>query len=573
MDTIILYFIKVSISVALFYGLYMFLLRKDTFFRIRRFYFLFAMIFSLVFPLLTIEIPTQIDQEAEAPVYVYWLSQIDTIGGIQAAEQETRTSIDIWDIILICSIAITIIMAVRFIIQLCSIVKLRISNETEKVSSYKIINVKDKSVSPFSFFRWIFICLMKYNPKELNEIIEHEQVHVRQYHSIDVIMAEIMCILLWWNPFMWLFRNEIKINLEYLADQGVLKAGYDTKEYQYILLQGSEKRTEIPLINNFNVSQLKKRITMMNKKRTSIGKASIYLMAIPVGIALLLGNAVQATPDLSNLFGEEVKITDYNIAETDILIENAVLEGLQDGKPLTKAEQMPSYPGGDAEMNKFIAENLRYPVTAQEAGIQGRVTVRFVVKKTGEITDVTVVRGVDKTLDAEAKRVIKAMPKWTPGKQNGQNVDVYFMVPMVFKIKEGNNTTKKTETTATQQKKSDSDDKKPSANVEEMPQFPGGQDELNKFIGENMKYPIKAQESGVQGRVITRFIVSATGDIKDVTIIRSIDKECDAEAKRVIESMPKWIPGKQNGKNVDVYFILPLVFKLRGGGIEEKTDI
>lgn len=105
-------------------------------------------------------------------------------------------------------------------------------------------------------------------------------------------------------------------------------------------------------------------------------------------------------------------------------------------KPFYTVEQMPGFPGGEAEMNKFISENLKYPIVAQESGIQGRVTIRFVVTKTGEISDVTVVRGIDPSCDKEAVRVVKSMPKWIPGKQNGLNVPVYFTLPIVFKLKQ-----------------------------------------------------------------------------------------------------------------------------------------
>lgn len=113
-----------------------------------------------------------------------------------------------------------------------------------------------------------------------------------------------------------------------------------------------------------------------------------------------------------------------------------VQEAPKEEKPFTTVEQMPEFPGGLSEMNKFIGDNLRYPVVAQEAGISGRVTIRFVVTKTGEISDVTVVRGIDPSCDKEAIRVVKMMPKWIPGKQNGLNVPVYFTLPVLFRLKQ-----------------------------------------------------------------------------------------------------------------------------------------
>ncbi len=105
-------------------------------------------------------------------------------------------------------------------------------------------------------------------------------------------------------------------------------------------------------------------------------------------------------------------------------------------KPFVTVEQMPTFPGGEAEMMRFITNELKYPVVAQEQGIQGRVTIRFVVTKTGAISDVQVVRGIDPSCDKEAVRVVRAMPNWIPGKQNGLNVPVYFTLPIVFRLKQ-----------------------------------------------------------------------------------------------------------------------------------------
>ena len=106
------------------------------------------------------------------------------------------------------------------------------------------------------------------------------------------------------------------------------------------------------------------------------------------------------------------------------------------------------------------------------------------------------------------------------------------------------------------------EDERPYDAVEQMPTFPGGEAELMKFIRENLKYPLSAQKEGIQGRVILRFVVSKTGSIENITILRSLDPACDEEAIRLIKSMPRWIPGKQNGNAVPVYFTLPVVFKL-----------
>lgn len=582
-NIIILYFIKASISLALFYGLYMFLLKKDTFFKLRRGYFLITMIFSLSFPFLSIEIPIASDEESQLPTY--WLSQIE-IEDVVVVPEVQETSVSFWSVLLIAIAIVSVLLIVKFLLQLSSIVKLRIDNNSEKISSIRIIKLADEKISPFSFFNWIFVNSGIHNLEKLEEIIAHERIHVKQFHSIDVVLAEMMCICFWWNPFVWLLKNEMKINLEYLADQGVLNAGFNTKEYQYILLQVVNKNTGIPIINNFNVSQLKKRITMMNKKKTSIGKAAKYLLAIPLGFTLLLGNAVQASPDLMSLVTDEFRITEmmsgeqppYSSSETlanSTSTERSKLSGtVQDDK-------QPEYPGGESAMHRFLAGNLKYPVAAQEKEINGRVIAKITIKNTGEIGNVDITNNADGLLKEEVIRVISLMPKWTPAQKNGKNIDADFTIPFYFIIKGIEMSAEDKEQNVVDDKhainivaygraKKDtnghlsktSDDDKPFYTVEQMPSYPGGESEMNKYISENLKYPAEAQAKGIQGRVTIRFIIGKTGEISDVTVVRELDPDCDAEAVRVISAMPKWIPGKQNGLNVPVYFTLPIVFKL-----------
>ncbi|GHV14358.1 hypothetical protein FACS1894179_01690 [Bacteroidia bacterium] len=559
-NTIILYLIKASISIAIFYGVYMLCLRADTFLRLRRFYFLFAIIFSLIFPTFNIEIP--IKDQAPAQIPTFWLSDFYITPEIQ--EQTQSSPVNIQNIILVGICIISAFCVIKFIIQLLSIIKLRSGCESEKIQKYRIVKMKTNQLSPFSFFNWIFVNTEDSDTHRLKEIIAHEQAHVRQYHSIDNLTAELLCAFFWWNPFAWLIKKEIKINLEYLADQEVLNRGYNLKEYQYILLQVSNKNTGFSLINNFNISQLKKRITMMNKKKSSIAASLKYLLIIPIGVILLLGNAVQASPDLIK-------------AATDELFD----------RPQDQVDQLPSFPGGIDEMNKFIRDNLRYPVTAQEAGTQGRILVSFIVKSTGEISNISVIEKADPALDKEAVRVIKSMPKWIPAKLNGNNVDASYAIPIIFKLSGSQkfiigDPDKNTivvvgygsEITVSEVKKGDpKDTKKPFITVEQMPTFPGGEAEMQKFVRENLKYPVTAQTAGIQGRVTLRFIVGDDGTITNVTVIRGIDPDCDAEAVRVVSGMPKWIPGKQNGIAVPVYFNLPIQFRLKDDTAISKPSV
>jgi TonB family protein len=281
-----------------------------------------------------------------------------------------------------------------------------------------------------------------------------------------------------------------------------------------------------------------------------------------------------------------------------------------ENKPLVSVEQMPQFPGGDEALLNFIKENLKYPAEAAKVGIEGRVTVRFVVGEDGKVRDVVVVRGLDSTCNQEAVRVVKLMPTWIPGEANGRKVPVYYTLPIVYRIPKGDpllfvdgrlqpyammrDTTKlrpsdiKTMNvlkealaierygekgkygailieTKEHAAKLENDilNDKPVYGVEVMPQFPGGEEALLDFIKNNLRYPSSDAQVGIQGRTTVRFVVNKLGQVCDITVIRSLSKACDAEAVRVIKMMPNWIPGKQQGKPVSVYYTLPIVYKLQ----------
>lgn len=251
-------------------------------------------------------------------------------------------------------------------------------------------------------------------------------------------------------------------------------------------------------------------------------------------------------------------------------------------------EQMPHFPGGDAALMQFLRENIKYPETAEKNGIQGRVICTFVVENDGSVSDVQILRSVDDALDKEAVRVIQAMPKWVPGRQNGEPVFVKFTLPITFKLD-----TPKSQPHMVKLVDVVVPDTTPVSTtkvfdvVEQMPQFgsytykkfiPDPQDPqkgtyvtktesgtagLLAFLNRNVKYPVKAEENGIQGRVLCSFVVERDGSITEVKVIRSVDPSLDKEAVRVIQSMPNWIPGMQKEQPVRVKFTLPVTFRLQ----------
>ena len=208
-------------------------------------------------------------------------------------------------------------------------------------------------------------------------------------------------------------------------------------------------------------------------------------------------------------------------------------------------EQQPQFPGGETALLKYLQENIKYPPKALKDSIQGRVVVQFVVDKAGKVGEVKVVRSVNKELDDEAVRIVKTLPKFYPGRQNGQAVSVWYTLPVTFKLQDK------------------LEPEKPK-DVEVKAEFPGGEEALSQFLKDHIKYPPKAAKKRIQGRVEVAFWIDKSGKVHDVKVVDSVDKDLDKEAVRVCKLLPDFIPATVNGEPVEVLFKLPIRFKIPG---------
>ena len=280
---------------------------------------------------------------------------------------------------------------------------------------------------------------------------------------------------------------------------------------------------------------------MMNKKRTRTAGRIKYALFAPLAAALLLASNISCTS------------TETQEANTKAMESRAV-----EGEVFKVVEEMPEFVGGMAECMKYLAANVNYPTEAIEKGIQGRVIVQMVVTKEGDIADTKIARGIDPLLDAEALRVVSGMPKWKPGKQKGEAVNVRYTLPVMFRL--GGDADKKEASTQTEAKV---DENGIHQVCEEMPEFPGGMRECMNWLSKNVNYPATAQEKGIQGRVIIQFVVERDGSITEPKVVRGVDPDLDKEALRVVSAMPNWKPGKHKGEAVRVKYTLPVMYRLQ----------
>ena len=534
-----IYLLKVNAGIALFYAFYKLFCQRDTFFQWHRIALLSFLGISFLYPLFDIQ-----DWVMEQPA-IYELADYYTV--LMSTEEVTAAPVvyeapqrpDLLTIFTYLYYIGVIVMSVRFIIQLVSICHIRWKGQAVYLNGQRIISLPSEA-NPFSFFGWIFLYLPQLEEESQEEILMHEQTHARQWHSVDVIVSEIANIVCWFNPFSWLLKGEIRLNLEYLADNQVAQTLNDSKQYQYHLLGLAHTNSKTGLYNNFNVSQIKHRIIMMNKKRTrTVGRIKYALFA-PLAAALLLVSNISCTS------------TENKKDSTEAAESRAV-----EGEEFQIVEQMPEFPGGMGECMKWLGQNIKYPAEAIEKEIQGRVILQIIVEKDGTITNAVVAKGVHPLLDNEALRVINQSPKWEPGKQNGEAVRVKYTLPVLFKLND------KASENASKEEQNNPDENGVYQVCEEMPEFPGGMQECMKWLGKNIKYPTEAIEKGIQGRVILQMVVEKDGSITNAKVVRSVDPLLDKEALRVINLSPKWTPAKHKGEAVKVRYTLPVMFRLQ----------
>lgn len=218
-------------------------------------------------------------------------------------------------------------------------------------------------------------------------------------------------------------------------------------------------------------------------------------------------------------------------------------------------QQMPQYPGGEDSMWKFIRARITYPDSAVAHNIEGKLFMGFVINEDGAISDIKIKRGLSSDIDSEGVRIVKLLPHFTPGLQDGKAVKVNFTLPLTFKLKPN------------------PIDSAPKVFqiVECMPEYPGGDKLMMDFIQKNIKYPEYERENDIQGRVVVGFVVNEDGSLSNIKVKLPVSPGIDEEAIRIVKSFPKFNPGEQRGKPVRVQFNLPIAFKLAARDVLGNT--
>ena len=453
MGTFLVYILKSSLCLAAFYLFYRLLLSRETLHRFNRMALLGVLLLSAVVPLIEVstEQPTGVGQGMLT--LEEWLVLSEAMPEVSSTPVEEARAV--WPLVLLAVYGVGVLFFLgRNLLSLIRLGQLLRGTRREDIHRYVadapriLLFVHERGIAPFSWMRYIVIAR-----KDLEEdgrpILLHELAHIRCGHSWDLLLADLCCFVQWFNPAAWLLKQELQAVHEYEADEAVLRAGVNAREYQLLLIKKAVGTRLYSMANSLNHSKLKKRITMMQRRKSNPWARAKLLYVLPLAAVAV---AAFARPEVSGVSNElsDAKVTDLAEIVKEKTVESVPqdtvkADGLQ-GKNSTvydMVEQAPAFPGGPQAMMQFIKDNLKYPQIAKENGIQGRVILQFVVDETGKVTDPKVIRSIDPSLDTEAIRLVLSMPRWIPGMQDGKAVAVRYTIPVIFKLETAEETSSK----------------------------------------------------------------------------------------------------------------------------------
>lgn len=489
MEALSLHLFKSSVWLFCFAITYMVFLRNERYFTINRVFLLLGVLASLLGPLTTIHykvtIPmAQTDVVAEMP--------------IPTAIQKSG-ELGLKNILAGLAIMGMAIFLIRLIAQTAKMIHIISNSKTIEINHLKVIRT-DAFPASFSFFSYVFL-----NPSatetEEREILNHEAEHIKQYHFIDLILVEMMCLILWFNPLAWLFSRYIRQNHEYLADQKAIERSGNAAVYKAVLLNHLLGGEALRLGHSFNYSLNKKRFSMMSHKPISKIARLKPLLVVPMLATVMFS------------FAEPTYQYQDNVKKT----QSKQVIVIQEDKDKTIV---------------LSGDTINTTPSPKETPL--------IICDGKEITNEAMQKIAPS--DIESIDVLKGEAAKALYKEKGKD-GVIVITMKQAKAKEAEKTT--------------------FFIVEQMPVFPGGEEALREFIANNLVYPAEAAKQKIEGRVFVTFIVSKTGQVKETKIARGVNHLLDEAAMEVVRKMPQWTPGTQKGEAVDVHYTIPIQFSLK----------
>lgn len=414
-----IYSLKVAALTAVLYLLWRITLRKETLHRLNRTILLLTPVLSMILPLCVITIHRTVTSAApEAEV---------AVGTFEEVARSSLTAGSFVGIIYLVGVVLVLLKMAWSSWKLWNVIG---EGEAHRLQDGSTLIVTEENLPPFSWMGHIVMSREDYAAGN-QEIILHEQAHIRLFHSLDILLTEILTAFQWYNPLIWMLGTDLRGVHEYEADERVLDGCANRSEYQLFLIKRAALASGLSLVSGLHSGTIRERIAMMLKSRTDRKAGLKALYIIPVIVLTLIACSKTVT--------ETVPPEDepYKLAYKELVSSHKIYEVEEEDRvPFQLVENKPTFNGGNAnEFSRWVNAHLTYPKEAKDNLIHGRVTLKFTVTKTGKVKDVKVLRGVNPLLDNEAVRVISASPDWTPGQQKGRPVDVTYTFPVIFELR------------------------------------------------------------------------------------------------------------------------------------------
>lgn len=542
------YLLQVNIYLVVFYTFYRLLLTKETYFILNRVYLICSGIFSLAIPFIQLDWFSKQEISQQIYVQVEQLNQFISQGPVAAEAQ----SFSWGNIIALIYLLGVLFFSGRFIIQLMGVKKM--FNGIKNGLAFSFWNKK----------------IVSDNLPGVETVNHHEDIHVKQLHTFDVLFFESLGILTWFNPIIYLYKSTVKNIHEYLADEAAAKFQGDKEAYSMLLLNQAFGVNINTLTNGFfKKSMIKKRIFMLYKERSRKTAIIKYGIFVPLfALALLLSSSTIRKNEQLLAAAEQVQLEDAKATVAEVLNltpQKSVEVVLADPIvrfPLPKGTKNVE---GINSFYKYLGNTVKYPSQAAENKIQGNLVVTFKVvdKKT---TDIKIETKLGAGCDEE---MVKRIAAYKEGalKDGNYSLKVAFMLqgssaPFLNENAKNKANFISLNTISIVGYPFEPDEVHSFVSLENPPKFPGGINDFYKFLGDNIKYPEEAAKQDIEGNVFVSFIVEKDGSLNDIKIDKGLGYGTDEEAVRILKLSPKWNPGTQNGKAVRVKYNLPIKFSL-----------
>ncbi|AOM77647.1 M56 family metallopeptidase [Pedobacter steynii] len=556
------YILQANIYLVLFYGFYKLFLAKETYFVLNRIYLISAGLCSLSIPFLRFEWFSK--QTVVQPIYT-GVDHLNDLMTQVSVISDTPEKLNFGNLIVIAYLIGLAVFAVLFLYKLFKVHRLLQQEHTGNA---------------FSFFRKKRI---DESLPEVPTIDRHEEIHIRQLHTLDILFFELLGIFTWFNPIIYLYKHTIKNIHEYLADEEAAKFQGDKEQYALLLLSRAFGIAPNSLTNTFfNKSLIKKRIFMLHKQRSKKTAILKYGLFLPLfAITLVLSSATIRSNENIIAVTEEIPLnTPLNVVKEVMSapIEIAVSN-------MKTSEVSPQNVTDPAWQNFYthLKRHIRYPTEAYDNDLQGNSQIKFSLKD-GQIGAISVVNKLGGGIEPEIMRVILSYNDFKTSQNGNYSLPVSFVISganspkknpklsLVKGYKALNTVTlmgykeapANTTSLSLDEVRIDPNDHKVYnfVSIEKAPEFPGGMQMFYAYLKKTVKYPAEAISSKVEGKVFLSFIVEKDGKLEDIKVERTLGSGTDEEAVRVLAESPKWNPGIVKGKAVRVKYNIPISFSL-----------